>query len=680
MTSLYGLVWRSLRAHRTRTLLSLLAVALGVAATIAVSIVGQSGRAGMLKSDEMRVLMEGMLRQFDPMLNFISLAVLLVVGFLIFNTFAMSVTQRRQQIGALRSLGLTRGQVRRLLLAEALVIGVSGTLVGAVIGPLLGKLLIGIMKLLFQGMLVLDDAPPAASSFALAVTMGIGVTLLAVLLPARRAMQVSPLAALHAHEAAEIDRFSHRRAVAALLFMAVLLVWLVAAPPGDWVTAPLDLWLAVALVGGWLVALALLLPSLIGITGQALRPLLARRFQAVGRLIADNIQRGRSRVTLTIGTLALALLIVTGLTGFMEFVFKALFLSALQTLTEQNFLYVGRFDPADGWTAIQAMQLGSLALAPEDIAAVNDAAGTTPATPMYYLVSPELSFFGDAYFSFMFDPDTLYRMGSALFTFTEGSWETALPVMRAGCGVLLMPLVAAKNQVGVGDSLTVTHAGQTAECTVAGIGKNTTGASIVSLAAQPDFPEALPFIMLLQPETEAETNRLETTLHDQRPDLAVGRFTVLVGAIGQVVDLITIVLNVMLLLALLAAAMGVVNTTMMSVTERRREIGLLRAVGATRTQMRAALLGEAALMGVVGGLVGLVAGVGLTVIFAVSYGGSAWGYPDLPLWPAALQAAGPALLVGLVGVLAAPVIAALAAWLPARGILRETPVETLALQ
>jgi len=135
--------------------------------------------------------------------------------------------------------------------------------------------------------------------------------------------------------------------------------------------------------------------------------------------------------------------------------------------------------------------------------------------------------------------------------------------------------------------------------------------------------------------------------------------------------------NALLLLAIVAAALGVVNTTAISVAERRRELGVLRAVGAVRRQVMAVVVGEAALMGLVGGLVGVIAGVGITVILAVTYGGSSWGIFDLDLWPAAWRTVQPALQNGLVGLLGAPIICAAAAWLPVRSLVRGSAMETM---
>lgn len=133
----------------------------------------------------------------------------------------------------------------------------------------------------------------------------------------------------------------------------------------------------------------------------------------------------------------------------------------------------------------------------------------------------------------------------------------------------------------------------------------------------------------------------------------------------------------MLLMAIIVAAPGVINTTMISVQERRRELAHLRAAGATRSQVRQIVVGENALMGLLGGLFGVIAGMGAVAIVVTTFGGRSWGVGDLDLWPAVGRALLPTLLNGVVGLLFAPAISALAAWLPLSGLLRGTPVRLL---
>jgi ABC-type antimicrobial peptide transport system permease subunit len=209
------------------------------------------------------------------------------------------------------------------------------------------------------------------------------------------------------------------------------------------------------------------------------------------------------------------------------------------------------------------------------------------------------------------------------------------------------------------------------------------GASFISLAAGESFGITEPLSAVVWPLPGVDRGALEADLKavlDRYPGVELNNMEDMTDLQVQVMDMLPNMLNALLLLAIVAAALGVVNTTVMSVAERRRELGLLRAVGATRRQASAVVAGEAALMGLIGGGLGLIAGAGVTAILAVTYGGNAWGIPDLDLWPAAWRSVQPALLNGLVGLVAAPFICAGATWLPVRSVLSGTAVETLRVE
>ena len=139
MRSLNALAWRNLAQHRLRTVSSALAVALGAAMTVAAAVTSGAILDALSRSESAQTFLTGLLDQLDSMLTLVGVGITFAAGFLVFNAFAMSITQRRRQIGALRLLGMTRRQVMRLVLGEALVTGSAGTLVGLVAGPLLGR-------------------------------------------------------------------------------------------------------------------------------------------------------------------------------------------------------------------------------------------------------------------------------------------------------------------------------------------------------------------------------------------------------------------------------------------------------------------------------------------------------------------------------------------------------------
>ncbi len=190
LSNLNQLAVRNAMGQWVRTLLTALAVGLGVMMIPAADVIGsavrnagqtleQSERAGAFVGDYL-----------DDGLQTVGLVILAAAAFLVFNAFAMSITQRQRQIGALRALGATRGQVMRLVLGEAFLIGLGGTVLGLLLGPLVGR---GVITLLGEiASVAHGESTLTAQSVVLAAVLGIGVTLVSVLIPAWRAATTDP--------------------------------------------------------------------------------------------------------------------------------------------------------------------------------------------------------------------------------------------------------------------------------------------------------------------------------------------------------------------------------------------------------------------------------------------------------------------------------------------------------
>jgi putative ABC transport system permease protein len=673
------LAQKSIEQQRTRVLLSIIAITLGATMTVAGDVLAKSIIGVVTRTEDLRAIGEGLWSQLDPMFKGIGAGIMLAAGFLIFNTFAMSITQRRQQIGALRSLGMTRGQVLRMVLAEALIIGGTGTLLGLILGPFLGQGIIAFMRSLDNPILnAFAPSQPSLISFILAAVMGLGITVLASLMPARQAMRLSPLVALKAPDLPGVERNPNRLGLAGFVLCSLLSLYLIVAPPAAWLQPPYDALGAVVASAVWIAGLALMLPALVGVTGSGLRPVLARGWGATGRLMADNLQRGRGRVLLTVVTLAISLAMIGALTGFIQFYLHEFFGPKFEALRQEGNWVVSAMNIEAGLAGYANMD--SLRTPPAAQADLRAALGERgDLMPFTFVIVPELSFMGDTYFSFILDPPLLRKAGPLFMTFKEGDWDTAIPIMEQGCGLLVTPYIANKNHAGLGDSFVVNGPKGPVTCTIAGIGSTFVGASIISSAAQNSFDSGDPFSLFVQSRPGSDRVQLESDLKAaaDRHGLHLLRMDRFTDTMLSVFDNVPVLFNAFLLMAVLAAALGVVNTTLLSVTERRREFGQLRALGATRAQVRAVVVGEAALMGFLGGLVGLVASVGLTVIFATVYGGSSGGVENYQPWAAAFRTLPKVLPTGLMGVLASPLICAVAAYLPANAILRGAAIETL---
>lgn len=663
------LAFRSLMAHRARTVLSALAVALSVAMTVALQGINRAILA-LFSTADLQAIGAGLFGQLKTMLGVVRVGVTAAAGFLVLNAFLMAVTQRRQELGALRALGMTRAQTLRLMLTEALLIGGAGTATGLLTGPPLAGGLLALLKALggplFNASLGLSFT---LSGLLLAASLGLGVTLAVMLLPAWQAARVPPLEALRDDDAAiphlngpQTRRRRDPQTLGGWLLLAVLAAWLILARPGAWVTPPWDMILVALGALIWVGGLGLLLPAFIGLAARLARRLLAGRGGAVGRLVADNLARARLRVTLTVTTLAVGLTLIAGLSGFITFTFGELFGPAIKRTLALDNLVVAPFNPLEGMAAYTG--LTSLELPPPAQAAIRQAvAGKAYVTGWHFTIVPQLAFLPN-YFSFVLTPEDIAAHRTWLFTFTEGTWETARPWLEQGCALLIAPLIAQQNGVGLGDSLTVQGAAGPATCVVAGIGQPYVNASLIITRDRTPFRLGEPFALILAPAPDVagtallEAVRAATTAY---PHLYVLHVDQLNAEIVETMTTLDNAFNALLLLTLVAAALGVVNTTLMSVTERQRELTLLRSIGATRRQVQTLVVGELALIGLLGGALGVLTGAGLIVILAVTYGGRAWGLPNLDLWGAAWRSVQPTLLNGLVGLFTAPVICAGAA-------------------
>jgi len=676
MRALYFLAWRNLKQHRLRTALSAFGVALGAATIIAADVTGSAIRnaaQGMQESEQT-------LPFFGDFLNsglaLMGLVILAAAGFLIFNAFGMAITQRQQHIGALRALGMTRSQVMGLVLAEALLTGGGGTALGLLAGPLLGNGLVAALARLAH--ISHGEGRVAPTSLLLAGSAGLGITFLATLWPAWRAAQVPPLVALRPQTRATVETGFLRLAAPGMALVTSLMAYLTLNPPAAAVPPPpWDLVLTALFGLGWLVGLALLLPFLIDQVSGGRSPM-------VGRLASDNLRRARGRVMLTIITLAVGLMTIVSVTGMTRFIFD---LALVHSISQYNLEWVvGPLPPTTGdspvsWETLSQWNMDTMRLTPAFMQDLEQRmAGRARLMDVRSLLLPQLATLSGVP-SFVIDPLALRQ--ADLFTFAEGDWDAAQPIMQRGCGVLLTPRMARQRHVGLYDTLTLEGENGPVTCTVAGLGSSPfMGTTLISLAASDPFGLELDrvFVVIVQPlpgvDKVALRADLDALLANYPGNSLIDADTYFRG-VSEMVDNLQMLLNGMLLLAILAAALGVVNTTMMSVAERRRELGLLRAVGATRGQVLAVVAGEAAWMGVIGGGLGLAAGLGLVVVFVAVNGGNLYGVSDLPLWSTTWKAVQPAIVNGVVGLVAAPLICAGAAWLPTRALARETVIEMM---
>src|SRR5256884_340702 len=255
---------------------------------------------------------EALLQSYSTAMMISSLFALMVGMFIIYNSFAIAVTHRRAEIGILRALGATRGQIQRLFLLESIVAGTLGSVIGAVVGIAaalgIARWISSVLETAGGVAQRVSELQVDASLIALAIVAGTGTSVLAAWVPARNAARVDPVQALQKGKYQVLSVGENRRrrwlALAAFLIASVCLFFSYSKP--FFYTG------YVLMIGAGL----LLAPALTLLLSKTLRPILKRILPAEGTLAADSLVEAPRRTSATVSALMLSLAMVVGFGGF----------------------------------------------------------------------------------------------------------------------------------------------------------------------------------------------------------------------------------------------------------------------------------------------------------------------------------------------------------------------------
>lgn len=538
-------------------------------------------------------------REFGEILAYLTIgllvfgAIALLVGaFVIFNTFTITIAQRTRELGMLRTLGASRRQVLRTVLFEALPIGAAGAVLGLLAGLALALGLRALMaSFLEMPRTALVIAP---RTVIVALVIGTAVTLLACLVPALRATRVPPLAALREAElAGGAGAVSRRRlwtqggvAGLGLVLMTIGLV-------GDLGTAG-----ALTLLGTGAVAVFVGAGMLSPLAVGPIAAVVGRPLQAVGgvagRMARANATRFPGR---TAGTAA-ALMVGVALVAFASiFVngFKASFSGAFEEAVTADLVV---FDTSGLMPEAVA---GAAARLPGVDAAANLRVGEGG------LAGDDVSLAG-------LDPATATQVVSV--DWEQGS-DDALRAM-APDGAMVETGFAEERGLDVGAPLKLRNrSGDPVEMTVRGTyedrGQLLGDVTMAERTLRDNFGarQVLAALVAVAPEAQESDVRanLAALLEERFPTLEPqSREEFIDSQVGQINEILYL-FYVLLALSVLIALFGIVNALALAVHERTRELGLLRAVGTSRRQVRRIVRGEAVITAVMGAVLGVAIGV-----------------------------------------------------------------------
>lgn len=546
--------------------------------------------------------MTQMLQNYQIGLNFMSGVALFVGAFLIYNAFAMTVVERTREFGMLRTIGMTRRQVISQVLVEAGFLGILGSALGVGLGILLARGLTSLMETLMNQELGVVQVGTSDSLFSMSI--GVGVTFLAALIPALQAGRISPIEALRVRGKSQegwLIRFGWTLGIILLGGSVALLI--INPFPYD-----VQFRLGSIAVFGLFTGATLLIPVTVGIWELISRPIMKLLYGSSGSLGSRNVQRSRLRTTLTVAALMVGVAMVIMVRGMTES-----FAVDLRTWIQA---YLG----GDIYVTSTVRIRSDLERRLKSIDGVFEVA------PLRYFDVDWKTPTGDTEtINFMaFDVAAYSRVTNFVFSGEQVDPQHAIERLDAGRAVFISTVLAERYNLAPGEIIRLKTRRGLKEFEVAGVVVDFYNQGMV---VQGNWEDMRRYFNITDANTllvKVNENSDASFVQEQIDSIYGDRYHLILISNEKIRDQVLSLMDqafsmfdVMALLSIVVGSLGVINTLTMSVIERTREIGMLRAIGTTRWQIVRMVLAEAMLMGVIGGVLGLVTGVVLARILFI---------------------------------------------------------------
>jgi putative ABC transport system permease protein len=609
------------------------------------------------------------LQALNIVLYFFAGMALFVGGFLIFNSFNMTVLQRMREIGMQRALGATRPMIVRSVLFEALALGLIGSPLGLGLGVLLGAALIELMRTID---LPVGDLELVPIAFVAAVATGVVTALIGALNPARRAGRIAPIRAVLGSEGIRTVPHPSRALIGAALIAPGLGGAFLLGAADETTNAVIAAGISgtIAIFFG----IAVIAPLLIAPLARVLSWPLRRVAPVEGRIAADSARSNPARTAATATALMIGLALVVGINSL-----GSSFLSSIEREFDESFARDFTVQPR-GLSPGRGPQQTIARGVERRIERIPEAAIVTPerlvAVP-HLPRSEDSAGMGPRGLLFGFAPREYAQLDSTDFEAGGASREQVYERIVRGAVSVGIGYSEEHGGLRVGDALvlegpsgkrrariaavvdTVFAAGQTVGMSLQTIERvyGVEADSELAITADSDGDRAV------------LERKLEHLVQRDYPNLAVLSNDELKSEISDQLNQTFSIFNALVGVAIFVSLFGVINTLSMSVVERTREIGVLRAVGATRWQIRRTIADESLVISLIGAAMGIVIGAGLGWALLK---GLSFGIPGVSYQP-------PATTMAAVAV-AAIVLGLIAAILPARRAARLDVVDAVSYE
>ncbi|ASQ95141.1 ABC transporter permease [Streptomyces sp. 11-1-2] len=537
-----------------------------------------------LAKDQAKAIEDGMSSMQTAMLVFAGIA--LFVGiFIIVNTFSMLVAQRTKELALMRAVGATRRQVTRSVLIEATFVGAVAAVVGLAAGVGIGAALRSVLN--SSGANV-PDGPliVAPTTVLVSVLVGVVVTVLSAWLPGRRAAKIPPVAAMNSVHAAPTTRgLVVRNTIGSILAAAGIALVVAGAGMGGDGQGPMAFGAAVLVIGVFVLTPLLSRPLI-----AAASPVL-RLFGMPGKLARQNAVRNPRRTAATASALMVGLTLITGMTVIAGSMQKGIDKMA-----------------ADGLKSDYVVSMGGTTPRPMSPDVSKTLAKLPEVTAISSLRSSPARVAGDTDTLTGVDPKAIKDLVNV--DFTEGSFGAL-----GGTKVLIDDKIADKNHWKVGSTIPVTYEdGSSGRLTVGGVYEGNQmirGVMLDNATVTPHMTTVADFQVMLKTKggaTQDTKDLLKKTL-GENPAVKIQNKQDTSDEIASAFTLMLNMLYGLLGMAVIVAVLGVINTLAMSVFERSKEIGMLRAIGLDRAGIKRMVRLESLVISLFGGVLGLGLGV-----------------------------------------------------------------------
>jgi putative ABC transport system permease protein len=539
---------------------------------------------------------EAMLAAYSMMVNISSLFALFIGMFIIYNSFAIAVTQRRSEIGILRALGATRSQIRWLFLGESAATGLIGSLGGLAFGILIAHGIAASIGSLISDVYGVaqraDELTTSPRLLATALAIGIATSIVAALIPARNAARVDPVQALQKGKYQVLSAGENRlRVVLAVVLGAVSLMCLLV-PFGSRPVfyAGYFLMIVVALLLSPLLSLAL---------ARTLRPLLKWVRPVEGALAADSLIQAPRRTSASVAALMLSLALVVAFAGMARASYNSI-IDWMETALNPDLFVLPSENIVVRTYRFPATMASDLAAVPgiRRVQSVSDSRIIFRRTPVMVVAIDVASIAETARRRPVAgDADEMYRRAAA------------------GEGLMVSDNLAQLQRLKLGETLEIPAPAGVIRLPIVGIildYSDQQGTIFMDRTLYKEYwhdDTVNVFRLYLQPDAtvpDVKRRILERFAGERQVFVLTNRE--LKQYILKITDQWFGLTSVQIAVAVLVAILGIVNTLTVSITDRRRELGVLQAVGGLHGQVRRTIWIEALAIATLGLVLGFAAG------------------------------------------------------------------------